>query len=280
MMKRPLILATCAMFATFSPLQAQDVSSETLIAKVNGVEITLGHMIVLRDTLPDQYRNLPDDVLFDGLRQQLIQQQLLASAFDGLEKAIELRLANEERSLKASAQIDILLGEQITDEALNELYNNKYADFEGEPEFDASHILVETEEEAIALIAELEAGAEFGALAIEHSTGPSGPREGKLGWFGKGQMVPPFELAVVEMEVGEISAPVQTQFGWHVIRLNDSRVSTPPDLPLVADDLREELSQTILASVLSGLQAAADIEEADLSSMDPSVLSDTSLVTE
>lgn len=111
-------------------------------------------------------------------------------------------------------------------------------------EFKARHILVETQGEAINLIEELQTGADFAELAIARSTGPSGPSGGDLGWFTSEQMVQPFSAAVAQLEDGAFTtAPVQTQFGWHVILREESRASTPPPLDSVRDVIKQQIEQ-------------------------------------
>ncbi|MEM8802624.1 MAG: peptidylprolyl isomerase, partial [Pseudomonadota bacterium] len=141
-----------------------------------------------------------------------------------------------------------------------------------EVEFNASHILVETEDEAKALITELEGGADFAQLAMDKSTGPSGPRGGELGWFGLGAMVAPFEEAVATMEPGAISAPVQTQFGWHVIKLNETRVKNAPPLEQVQAQLSDEIRRVAIEGLVEELTAGAEITRATAEEIDPALL--------
>ena len=278
MSKSHILKATFFAAAIAFPSWAQDITADTVVATVDGTEITVGHMIILLDELPDQYKNLPDDVLFDGIKEQLIQQTVLAKAYDGPDYAIGIRLENEERTLKAGSAINLAVQERVNDAALQALYEERFANADPQEEYNASHILVETEQEAIDLIAELQAGADFAALAQEHSTGPSGPNGGQLGWFGVGMMVPPFEEAVIAMQPETISAPVQTQFGWHVIRLNEKRVLGIPTLDDVRADLADELNQLAIEAEISELMENAAVDEVDTSAIDPSVLRNLDLV--
>ncbi len=233
--------------------------AKTVIATVNGAEITLGQMILVRTSLPEQYAQLPNDVLFDGILEQLIQQAVLAQSFSGdIPARVAIALQNEQRSLLAAEAVEQKLQDAMTEEALRAAYEAKYEGFEGAVEYDASHIRVETQEEAAAIRQEIMSGADFANMAREKSTGPSGPSGGALGWFGAGMMVPPFEDAVRELEVGKVSEPVETQFGWHLIMLNDSRKQAVPLL----DDVREELvgevqKATVDALILSLTEDAA-----------------------
>jgi peptidyl-prolyl cis-trans isomerase C len=189
---------------------------------VNGNDITVGHLVTMRAMLPAQYQELPAQILFDGMLEQLVQQQVLADvAAEDMTEAMQLGLENERRAFLAASFVEGVAMEEITDEELQAEYDALTPPPIRSQEFNASHILVETEEEAQALIDALGEGADFAELAAESSIGPSGPNGGQLGWFTAGMMVPEFEVAVFELEAGEVSAPVQTQFGWHVILLND-----------------------------------------------------------
>ena len=139
--------------------------------------------------------------------------------------------------------------------------------------------MVETEEEAQALIETLNGGADFAELAKEKSTGPTGPNGGELGWFGLGQMVEPFEAAVVEMEVGSISAPVQTQFGWHVLKLNDKRDKPAPTLEETTTSLMDSLRQQAVEAEITALSDAAEITRPP-EDFDASLMRDISLLSQ
>ena len=147
-----------------------------------------------------------------------------------------------------------------------------YAQAESGGEFNASHILVETEEAALALVTALQGGADFAGLAKEKSTGPSGPDGGQLGWFGAGMMVPPFEQAVQAMQVGAVSAPVQTQFGWHVIKLNESRTMDAPALTEVRGEIEIQLRQQAAEAYIEALISTADVTRVAEGDIDPTLL--------
>jgi len=256
-MKRLLVSAAISL-SLAAPVAAQDAS--TVLATVNGTDITLGHLIAMRAMLPAQYQELPDEVLYNGMLDQLIQQEVVADSLRGSEDArTKLTMENEDRAFLASVAIDAIAFDTIADADVQALYDANFADAGGDLEWNASHILVATEEEAQSLIDQLNDGADFVALAQEFSTGPSGPNGGALGWFGTGMMVPEFETAVAGLEAGEISAPVQTQFGWHVVKLNESRISAPPALEDVRADLEEELRRQRVDAYLAELTEAAEI---------------------
>lgn len=273
-----IVAATVLLGLPATVMAEGHASSETVVATVNGTDITLGHMIVLRQRLPQQYQQLPPDILFNGILDQLVQQTLLGDQIEELSTASRVTLDNEERALRAAEEARRVVEEAMTDEAIQAAYDELYGNAEPETEYNASHILVETEEEAAALVTELEGGADFAELAMEKSTGPSGPRGGELGWFGTGAMVPPFEEAVVSLDVGAISAPVQTQFGWHVIKLNETRVKDAPALEQVRGELLENVQAAAIESRIEALTETAEIVRPDLEGIDPTILNDPSIL--
>ncbi len=266
------ILAAMFALGTVLPALAEDVTAATVLANVNGQDITIGHMIATRLALPDQYQSLPDSVLFEGILEQLIQQTVLSQAAGELSSRAQIQLENERRALIAGEKLDAVMADAVTEDALQAAYDAAYADAAPEAEYNASHILVETEEEAAGLIVMLEEGGDFAALAAEHSTGPSGPNGGELGWFGMGMMVKPFEDAVLTLEVGQVSAPVQTQFGWHVLILNDSREKGAPPLAEVRDELAAGIEDDAIEKAVSALMEAATITRTDLEGISPATL--------
>lgn len=272
-------LALAAVMAL--PLAAETKpDASTVVARVNGDEITLGHIIATVAGLPAQYQQAEDDVLYDFILEQLIQQQLLGQQQDGLTVQNALTLENEKRSLEAVQTVGALTDEAVTDEAIQAAYDAQYAEFAGEDEFHASHILVETEEEAKTIKALLDDGADFAEQAREKSTGPSGPNGGELGWFGKGQMVPEFEAAVLGLEKGQISDPVQTQFGWHVVILNDARKTEAPELDAVRDELAQAIQQEAIQARIDELTQQAQIERPVLEGAGPEIMRQLDLIQE
>lgn len=279
MLKRTPFLASVAAVTLLALPLSAETGIDQVVATVNGTDITMGHMIVVRSGLPDQYRNLPDDVLFKGILDQVIQQTILAAQAGGdtLDR-VRLALENERRALMAAEHMDVVLADAVTEDAVAAAYEKTYAGAVPEREFDASHILVETEDEAKALVTDLDGGADFAELAKEKSTGPSGPRGGALGWFGTGQMVPEFENAVKDMEVGAVSTPIKTQFGWHVIKLNDTRSKDAPKIDDVRADLEQQVRMETVDAYIAKLTEGATISKTPATDIDTSKLSDLSLL--
>lgn len=262
-MTRNFLAGVALAALVITPAAAQE--ADTVLATVNGSEITLGHIIVARSQLPEQYQALPDEVLLEGILEQLVQQAVVASsAEDDVTLTMQLAIENERRALLAAMALDAVGNADVSEDAVQAEYEAQYGSAEPAMEYNASHILVETEDEALALIEALEGGADFAELAQESSIGPSGPNGGQLGWFSAGMMVPDFEEAVFALEIGEISGPVLTQFGWHVINLNDSRIQAAPDL----EDVRAEVTETVrvarVDAYIAELTEAATIDRPDL----------------
>ena len=273
-----LLRATGLAVTVAMPAMAQDAS--TVMATVNGTNITLGHMIALQERLPEQYKQLEDSVLFEGILEQLIQQTALSQAMEkDLTTALEIGKENEVRAFLAGELLAKIGTADLDENAVETAYKDRYAEGESEMEFNASHILVETEDEAKDLVAQLADGADFAELAKEKSTGPSGPGGGSLGWFGKGAMVPAFEDALVALEDGAVSEPVQTQFGWHVIKRMESRLKEAPALDAVRDDIERELRAKAIDDEINRLTEIAEVSRPEVE-VDPAAIRNVGLLSE
>ncbi|WP_439105277.1 peptidylprolyl isomerase, partial [Celeribacter marinus] len=173
-----LVISQAALTAT--PLFAQEISADTVVATVNGSSITMGNVIAARGTLPEQYQTLPVDELFTGILEQMIQQEVLRQSVGEPNKALQIQMQNETRAIFAGAALEEMAERAMTDEAIEAFYNETYASAEPSREYRAAHILVETEDEAKALLVDLDGGVDFADLARQKSTGPSGPNGGDL----------------------------------------------------------------------------------------------------
>ena len=255
-------------------------TADRVIATVDGTEITLGHMIVLRDALPAQYQSLPDDVLFQGILDQLIQQTLLSKAVEPeMGKRDVLALENARRAYLADGAVARALAQAVTPQAMQALYEMRFANAIPGTEFNAAHIIVATQAEAAEIRTQLDAGADFAEMARTKSTDGAAANGGDLGWFGPGMMVKEFEDAVVAMKPGEIAGPLQTQFGWHLVKLNDTRPTAAPTFETVRPELEAELQQQAVDTRVAELTAAATITRDD-AGIDPTILRDAALLAE
>ncbi len=281
-MQKPLTFMAPLLAAAFFALPAaaqEDVTADTVVATVDGTDITVGNMIIARTTLPEQYQQLPAEVLFKGILDQLVQQTAIAKSFEGdVPTRVTLALENERRQLIAGEVIEKKMAEEITPEALQTAYEETYGSAEPTEEYNASHILVETEEEALAVKADLDGGADFAEVAKEKSTGPSGPGGGSLGWFGPGMMVPAFETAVEGLDAGAVSDPVQTQFGWHIIKLNEKRKKDAPKMEDVKTELENNIRQQRAQQMIEAMTAEATVDRSAADAIDPSVLTNIGLL--
>lgn len=279
MLKHVTFLGSAALSITMATgAMAQDVTADTVVARVGETEITVGEVIIARAQLPQQYDQFPTAVLFDGVIDQLIQQQLLADALETVPSRIDLALQNERRAMLAGEVITAITQTAVTEETLQAAYDARFADDEDTSEFNASHLLVETEEEAIAAKARIDDGAEFADVARDVSTGPTGPNGGNLGWFGAGAMVPEFENAIMAIEVGDVTDPFQTQFGWHVAKLNEMRVQARPSLDELRRELTGQLQEKAVTARLEELSAAQDVVKPAEGDFDPEIINNLDLL--
>jgi peptidyl-prolyl cis-trans isomerase C len=283
-MRSLLVAGLMAGIALASPTFAQDkpYDAGTVLATVNGTTITLGHVIALRDQLPEQYQSLPDDTLMKGLLDQLVDQELLAqlqsASPDADPLTVKLQIENDRRGALAGIAAEAAVADVVDEASVQAVYDEEMKTFQPQPEFNAAHILVDSEDKATALKAEIDGGADFAEVAKANSSDGSAASGGDLGWFGPGQMVPEFEAAVMTMEVGQVAGPVQSQFGWHLIKLNDKRETSPPALeearPVIEDQLRQEALQARIAELREG----ATIERPETDTP-PAAIRETDLLT-
>lgn len=242
---------------------APEASAMDVVATVGDKSIRLGDVITLRRGLPQQYQQLPDEILGRGLIDQLIDQTLLADKAleEGINDraSVQFQLENQMRAVLAEAYMRAAVEERVNEEAIRAEYDARYADVEPETEVRAAHILVETEEQAAALKEELDGGADFAALAAEHGTDGTAQRGGDLGYFVKNDMVQPFAEAAFALEPGTVSDPVQTQFGWHLISLVDKRPRAAPAFEAVAGEIAQELVQEAQRAVVAELREGAEV---------------------
>lgn len=265
----PLILASATLLPGCFEEKAKDtaasapaVSKEDAVASVNGVYIGKKTLETLEKEIAErsQGQSFPKEQLLEELIQrELLIQQALQKQLDKSPEVIE-RMATVKSSLLSQAALqDYLKANPVTDAEIKAEYDSKMAAM-GE-EYKARHILVKTEDEAKKLIAELEKGGDFQALAKKHSIDPMGSEGGDLGWFTADRMVPPFSEAVAAMENGKFSKqPVQTQFGWHVILREESRPLTPPPFDAVKEQIRPMLQRQKAQTMLENLRKAAKVE--------------------
>jgi peptidyl-prolyl cis-trans isomerase C len=251
----PLVLASATLISgCLEENKAPAVSKEDAIASVNGTYISKKTLETLEKEIADrsQGQKFPKEQLVDELIQQALQKKL-----DQSPEVVE-RLATVKNSLLSQAALqDYLKANPVSDEEIKVEYDKQMGQM-GE-EYKARHILVKTEDEAKKIIAELEKGGNFAALAKKHSIDQA--PEGDLGWFTADRMVPEFSQAVVALQNGKFTtAPVKTQFGFHVILREDSKKLTPPPLDAVKDQFRPMMQRQKAQKFVEGLRTAAKVE--------------------
>ncbi|MCO5082410.1 MAG: peptidylprolyl isomerase [Rhizobiaceae bacterium] len=266
---RPLGLAMGLSLAMLGGLQAQE---DKVVATVNGQQITEQDLKAAVTDLDPQLARLPAEQQRAAALSALIELRLMAgeAGARGLDKNPEFqrRLAMlNQRALHAEV-IDQEVAKKITDEEVRARYDQEIAATPAENEVKARHILVKTKEEAEAIIKELDGGGDFEKIANEKTEDPSGKTSGgDLGYFGAGQMVPEFEKAAFALEPGSYTRePVQSQFGWHVIKVEDKRAKQPPAFDEVKDQFRNVVLREKYYALVKQLRDAAtvDIADADL----------------
>jgi peptidyl-prolyl cis-trans isomerase C len=259
------VLVLAGGFVMAAPVPNAFSQERILVAKLNGEDIYLDEVLRLVEKLPEEIRQQPLETYFDRLIDDIVDSRLAAAAGN------EAGLTNDERVIEqmsiaaqrvlAEAWINSELRKSITDEAVQQAYDIFVADEQSRHEVRARHILVKEKAEAEAVIAELQGGADFAELAKKRSTGPSGPNGGDLGYFPRGAMVPAFENAAFALEAGSFTqTPVQTQFGWHIILVEEKRIAEAPTIEELAPQLRQNLISQNLGRLLDSLRTNARIE--------------------
>jgi len=245
---------------------AQDTEAEEdpTVAVVDGTPIVLSEVTAYAATLPQQYQQAFDQIL-PFLVQRLIDLALIdkAATADGLsdDEEVQERVARLTLEVMREVYMERLLAAAVSDEEVEARYQVFLEENPPGEEIRARHILLETEEAAREVIASLDEGADFAELAEELSTGPSSAQGGDLGYFTGEQMVPSFAEAAFALELGSYTSdPVQTEFGWHVILLEDKRPKDPPSFEQVAPQLTQELQGSAVENHIAGLRAGAEIE--------------------
>ncbi|HET6182632.1 MAG TPA: peptidylprolyl isomerase [Acetobacteraceae bacterium] len=223
-------------------------AGDPLLAKVGDQEIRLSDLQTALDSLPANVRQMPPDTLYPMLLDRLIDQAALAQEAErsGLAKdpAVQREVKLAETMALGSAELNRTVRPQITEEALKTRYEKEIANQPPQKEVHAEHILVDSEDQAKDIIAQLNKGADWNMLAKKYSKDTGAPDGGDLGFFKKDQMVPAFANAAFALQPGQITQqPVHTQFGWHVIKVLAQREAKPPTFDEAKDELRQQMAQ-------------------------------------
>lgn len=262
---RPVGRATLALAGLLALPGAALAQGDPVVARVNGTELHRSALEAARANLPAQYQQMPLETLYDPLLDQVINGQLLLDQAAAAEVESDATFQSQLAEVKTQLAREFVLRAEVervvTEADLRQRYDDYVKANPPADEVRASHILVATEDEAKAVVAELAQGAEFAELARTKSTDPSAAQNGgDLGFFKHDDMVPEFSDAAFALAAGETSAPVKTAFGWHVIRLVERRQATPPAFEDVAEQLRGQAAAEAIETFLAGLRADAVIE--------------------
>jgi peptidyl-prolyl cis-trans isomerase C len=252
-------------FPAVAQIRALDNTGDPVVAVVDGAAILRSDLVIVQRTLPPQFQQLPLEVLYPALIERMIDAKLIFEAgrkekldADG---EVKRRVQQFEERVVQEVYLNRLIEKQVTEDTIRKRYDAFVKENPAKEEVSARHILVQTEAQAKDVIAELGKGADFAELAKTRSIDPAGKQQGgDLGFFSKEEMVPEFSEAAFKMKDGETSkAPVKTQFGFHVIRVEARRTASQP-LEEVREKLVSDMSQEIMNGVVSGLRKTAKIE--------------------
>ena len=238
--------------------------ADRVIARVNGIDIKAGDLTQADEDIGS---NLPmtGDARRDYLTRYLIDMQLIVQAAEakklGDNDEFKRRLNYARNKLLMERYLQTEGRAAVSDAALHDLYQQVTKEMAGEQEIHARHILVASEDDAKAVFEQLRKGADFAALAKEKSKDPSSSEGGDLGYFTRDRMVPEFADAAFKLQVGQISDPVKTEFGWHIIKLEDKRTRPMPEFDKVKDQLENMVARKALSEQVTKMRNEAKIEQ-------------------
>ncbi len=256
--KPPAAGAPAAMPA---PARAAD---DQVAAVVNGEKIYRSEAMQVYEGLPDQYKQLPPEALYTQIVERLVERKLLAQAAEKAGYAdkpdVKRQIAADREQILQQAYLVNQVEPQLTEDRLKAAYEKKIAAASKKEEVHARHILLKSETDAKAVIAELDKGADFAALAKTRSTGPTAGNGGDLGFFTHDQMVKEFADAAFALKPGEYThAPVHSQFGWHVIKVEGRRAAKVPTFEESKDELKSEAARALVADVVAKARKDANV---------------------
>jgi peptidyl-prolyl cis-trans isomerase C len=266
-------LAAAALFAVSGPFGAA-AQTDPVVAKVNGTEIRESDLTAAEEDIGSQLPPMAPEAKKDYLITYVGDMILVSKAAEakklGETDEFKRKLAMARTKLLMEALLQNEAKTAVTDEAMKKVYADAIKDVGNEQEVSARHILVESEDDAKAVSADLKKGGDFAAIAKEKSKDPgSKDTGGDLGFFTKDQMVPEFAEAAFKLDKGQISDPVKSQFGWHVIRVDDKRAKQPPAFEQVKEQIENFVQRKAQADLIQKLRAEAKIEKLGEKPADP-----------
>lgn len=265
----PALLASLSVGpASASPIM-RPVVDDPVVARVDDIRIRRSDLVVAVQLLPVKYRKLPLDAVYPFVLKQVINNTLIvrAARAEGFEKlaSVRQRLKAIERRLVEGAYLAQASKGKVTDQAMRELYRKFTESLRGNEELHVRHILVKYKREAASIIGKLSEGADFTKLATQESMGPSKTRGGDLGYMARDEMLEPFAAAAFGLKVGQVTPmPIETRFGWHVIKLEDRRAMTIPSFEEKRPQLARQIRAKIAYDIVRKLRKNANIEQFDI----------------
>ncbi len=246
-------------------LRAQD--SDPVVARANGVAIHESDLAFAEEEIGGNMPSMPPEQKRDYLINYLADVVVLSQAAEqqklGDRPNVKHRLTFDHNRLLMEALLQDVGRAALSDEAEHKVYDEAVKQATNEEEVHARHILVATEDEAKAILAQLKNGTDFATLAKEKSKDPGAAEGGDLGYFTKDQMVPEFAAVAFKLDKGQISDPVKTQFGWHVIKVEDKRIKPTPTFDQVKPQIENYVAHRAQAQFVDKLRSAANIERLD-----------------
>lgn len=267
-------LAVAALLYAPAPLKAEDA----VVARANGVDIHESDLAFAEEEIGANMPQMGADQKRDYLITYLADVIVLSQAAEKQKLAdnadVQRRLAFDRNRILMEALLQNAGRAAITDAAMHQVYDDAVKQMQPEQEVHARHILVPTEDEAKAIAADLKKGGDFAALAKEKSKDPGAANGGDLGYFTKDQMVPEFAEVAFKLDKGQVSDPIHTQFGWHIIKVEDKRTKPTPTFDQVKGQLQNYVAHRAQAELVDSLRKTAQIERLDkpAATPDPSAL--------
>ncbi|MET0539055.1 MAG: peptidylprolyl isomerase [Xanthobacteraceae bacterium] len=255
------ILSSCS---KNSSSEVADANGDSVIARVNGIDITQSDLALAEEDLGSEMQATPADAKREQLITYLADVIMVTQAAEKKKVAdnpdFKRRLAFLRNKLLMGYELQEEAKAAVSDEAMQQTYQDAVKSMAGQEEVHARHILVESEDEAKTILAELKGGADFAAVAKERSKDPGAAAGGDLGYFSKEQMVPEFAEVAFKMYAGQLSNPVKTQFGWHIIKVEDRRTRKAPEFEKVKDQIESYMMRKAQTEFVAKLRESAKIE--------------------
>jgi peptidyl-prolyl cis-trans isomerase C len=287
--RRPFVLralgaVACVTFLTVAvPLApvpyagvARAAEEDAVVARVNGIDIRQSDLAFAEEEIGGNMPTIPPEQKRDYLVNYLVDVIVLSQAAEKQKLAdradVKRRLAFDHNRLLMEALLQDAGKASLSDDAERKVYEEAVKQVKNEEEVHARHILVPTEDEAKAILAQLKGGADFATLAKEKSKDPGAAEGGDLGYFTKEQMVPEFAEVAFKLGKGQLSDPVKTQFGWHVIKVEEKRIRPTPTFEQVKPQIENYVAHRAQAELVENLRKSATVERLDKpAAADPSL---------